>query len=155
MFSVLAATGSLQLETGLTTCNGASIDGTCASGQTFVETWISGVYTCYPHGSFAIGSYYSIAVTKTATGHWVGKIAGTNHEGMTGWPSTMYARTWGEWTTTGSHTCTGWSGAGFYSGWTYKSNGGTIYNFDSSNTAVAAGCWTVGAISGAAYSVAH
>ena len=156
LFSVVLATGSLQLETGLTTCNGTSIDGSCGSGQTFVETWISGAFHCVPYGSFAIGSYYSIGVARTGTGQWVGQVAGVNHQGMSGWPSTVYARTWGEWTTgNGTHTCTGWSGAGFFSGWTYTSNSGTINNFTSSNTAVAAGCWTVGSISGAAYSVSH
>jgi len=157
VISVIHAGGSNQVETGLTRCNGTSIDGTCASGQTFVETSEGSGFTCYPHGSFALGSYYSIGVARPATNEQVGQIAGTLHEGIPGgWPSTIYARTWGEWTTgTGSHTCSGWSAVGQFTGWTYTTNSGTIVNFTNSNTSVAAGCWSVGSLSGADYVVSH
>lgn len=154
--SVLISGGSNQLETGLTRCNNLTIDGTCVSGQAFVETSMGNGFACYPHGAFALGSYYSIGVAKRSVEIWAGQIAGTNYEIInSGWPSTVTARTWGEWTTAGSQTCSGWSASGQFTGWTYRTDSGSTVGFTDSTTSVAPGCWTVGSISGAAYNVSH
>jgi len=156
IISILLAGATNQVETGLPRCNGISVDGTCPSGQIFVETSYGSGFKCNPHGSFALGSYYSIGVARPATGNWVGQVSHVNYAGIVGgWPSSVYSRTWGEWTSTGGHTCSGWGASGIFSGWTYRSNAGSTQSFTNNNTTVAAGCWTVGTLNGGAYSVSH
>jgi hypothetical protein len=158
--SAVQAQSNLQLEDGLVRCApNTSIDGTCPGGRTFVETSKSGIFTCYPHGTFQNGSWYELGADRTSSNGWVARGRGVDYEGISsGWNSTFYARTWGEWTSGASTTYSGWSGRAQFGSWKYKTSSGSSVWFTNSNTAVATTCWSVGSLAnptGGAYSVSH
>lgn len=165
----VVANSSAQLETGLAQCNGVSLDGTCSSGHTYVETKTNATgYVCHPHGTYSSSSYYEIGADNVgvvnpngSTGtRMVGRIAGVDYEGIDTYLSGAggaYVRTWGEWTKVGTDTCSGWAGLAYFSSWKYKDNtNGTIASHTlGTDTSVATSCWAVSAISSGAYHVSH
>lgn len=110
-----SSSSAKQIEMGVVTCNGQTIDGTCGPATTlFVETYGGGVYTCYPHGAATLGSTYSVAVNQlsTTSATWRAYGIGTSYESQTGLSSTgadTYA--WLEATGPGAACNAGWTGS--------------------------------------------
>ena len=136
-----------HVEAGLVRCNGITIDGTCDDVR-FVDYYNSNTYTCYPHGTFNTGSYYSIQISrKTATtSSFTAYLGGGEYETFPGFSTSdkLTFIAWGE--QTGQYTsCDGWTGQGTFTdfsrlyigdGWSYPQT-----------TQVRTTCWTVGSMS--------
>ena len=149
LYSTLSydATAGRQVESGIVRCSGATIDGTCPSGQVFVERYNGSAYYCVPGYSFAnkyqydATTYRNGSTSTTFTGHINGASL---TQGGFGLSDNIHGYSWGE--ATGGSTCPSSNFGSFYDwekydtsvGWTYVTNS-HVYRYSSSMTG--APCW--------------
>lgn len=146
-----SGTGLRQIQSGLTRCNNATIDGTCPDGQTFVERYNGSSYYCTTGYSFTNNTQYDAttyrnsATSTTFTGHINGVTL--TQAGFVLSDDTN-AITWGE--VTGGTTCPSPSRGTFYTwkkydtsaGWTYVTGSSAYHN---ESGIPAAPCWAISA----------
>lgn len=150
LYSTLSAdlTAFRQIQSGIVSCNGASLTGTCPSGHVFVERYNGISYFCTPGYSFSSNyqydaTTYRIASTSTT---FTGQINGASlSQAGFGLSNEVIGLAWGE--ATGASLCPSSNSASFYtwqkfdtsSGWSYVT-GGSIHQYASFGFG-GAPCW--------------
>jgi len=150
LYSTLSydSTAGRQVESGLVRCSGASIDGTCPSGQVFVERFNGSAYFCTPGYSFDnfyqydATTYRNSSTSTTFTGHINGASL---TQGGFGLSDNIHGWAWGE--ATGGTTCPSsisgsivdWEKYDTSAGWTYVTSS-DVYRYSSSMSG--APCWS-------------
>ncbi len=144
-----------MVEAGLVRCNGASIDGTCDSGYSFVERYNGSAYYCSPGLTFSNNTGYSASISRASSTSTTmnGAIHGaSNSQTSFGTADTTTAYAWGE--ATGGSTCPSpskgtfalWKRLNNAAGWS-TIDGASLYRLNTGMSG--APCWdTVSGVSG-------
>jgi hypothetical protein len=114
-----------QIESGLVGCNGVSLENSCGNGtkEIFLETYTSGVYTCYRGNTVGLGTTYTVnAYRNSGTNTYVAYAPGTGSHSVT--MSGPETSAWAGMETFASGTAcnqTGWSAKTVFTSWQRRS----------------------------------
>ena len=141
-----------HVETGVISCNNATIDGTCTSGHGFSERYDGSAYYCAQGSTFTTGSFNSAIVERSSgtAAMWGGTDGAYISQTGFGATDTIYSYVWAE--ATGGSACpssphsvafTIWKKFQNANGWSYVTSA-PIYTYGQFPTSP---CWTVGSLS--------
>jgi hypothetical protein len=151
LYSVLSfdskAGAQRQIESGIVKCNGASIDGTCPSGYSFVERYNGSAYFCTPGFAFNpiyqydATTYRTSSTSTTFTGHINGVYLSQSGFGLS---DNIKGYAWGE--ATGGSACPSSNSGSFLDWEKYDTSVGWTYVTSSSVQRYSSGmsgapCW--------------
>lgn len=145
---------SLQLETGLLTCNNQTFDsGACTSGHAFSESFDGVNYHCGQGSTFTMGSANTALIERSSGTTTMWGATDGSYISQTGFGATdsIQSLAWGE-AATGSacpsspHSAafTGWKKFLNATGWSYVTSASLYHGWQQFPTSP---CWTVGSLS--------